>query len=187
MINKNALIIIFLTLNLTFSLKSNDFCSLELKEHKFFGLYTYKCELYLCSKNETECNRYKMMNYYSNLLFKFETFDQEYSKKYETKKLFEKFNKNIKKCEYKFEINNFCLNGENCIEKKITPTGYGYQYLNYKVKCKCPQEKSFECDQYCTSDSNACDYYKSNIKINKHFTKCGNQNSSTIRSFFSIW
>jgi hypothetical protein len=187
MINKSTLIILFFTLNLTFSLKSIEFCGLKLYDQKCFGLYKYKCEKYLCSKNETECNRYKLKNYYTNLLFKFENFDVEYSKKYEKKKWFEKFNKNIKKCEYKFEANNFCVNGKNCVEKKITPTGYGYQYINYKVKCKCPQEKSFECDQYCTTDSTTCDYYKSNKKINKDFAKCGNENSSTVKPFFSIW
>ena len=65
MINKSTLIILFFTLNLTFSLKSIEFCSLKLYDQKCFGLYKYKCEKYLCSKNETIRSRFNELKAFS--------------------------------------------------------------------------------------------------------------------------
>ena len=92
------------------------------------------------------------------------------------KSSFETFNKHIKKCEnkiYNFDHeNDFCLNGQNCVEKLVSPTGLGYNYVNRKIDCKCPNEQSFKCNKYyCTKDSIACDYYRENIKNSKLILK----------------
>ena len=182
------IIILILALNSAgLSLISTNYCSLNLNEYiECFGLYSYKCEKTLCSKNKTECNRYKIMNYHKKLMFDFIKFDEHYLNKYEEeKKQLELFSNNLKHCEYKFKADEFCLNGKNCTELKKTPITRNY--IIYKVDCKCPASKTFKCGQYCTKDSVACDYYKSNAKIKKSIKKCGNENNSTVKPFFSLW
>jgi len=82
----------------------------------------------------------------------------------------------------------FCLNRRNCTEKKISPTGLGYKYINFKVDCKCPSKQSFRCDQFCTAHSDACDYYRLNSKISNQFSimnECVKENMLRVNSFFS--
>ena len=181
---KTLIILVLITFNSIFCIRSKEFCSLRQNEQECNGLFSYKCRSSVCASSNISCTKYKQMNLNLANINKF--FDVDQAKNYikQSHKI-TIFNKHIKKCEYKFEANDFCLNRRNCTEKKISPTGFGYKYINFKVDCKCPSKKSFKCDQFCTVHSDACDYYKFNSKINKNFTKCRKQHGK-LGSFFSI-
>jgi hypothetical protein len=210
MLKKQILIILLLSLHLTLSLKSANFCKLEQKVCKGFydtkqkyetkcnlvecsKRFSIKCSLNICSNNKTEGNEYRQMNSYVHILLKKHS-DLKMTDKYlKEKSSFETFNKHIKKCEnkiYNFDPNDFCVSGQNCVEKLVSPTGLGYNYVNRKTDCKCPNELSFKCNKYyCTKDSIACDYYKKNKKNKALFAKinnCNNGNVSFLKSFFNL-
>ena len=211
MLNKQILIILLLSLHLTLSLKSANFCKLEQKVCKGYydtkqkyqtkcnsvecsERFKIKCSLNICSNNKTECNEYKQMNSYVHILHKKHSELKMTDKYLREKSSFETFNKHIKKCEnkiYNFDQKDFCLNGKNCVEKLVSPTGLGYNYVNRKIDCKCPNELNFKCTKYyCTKDSIACDYYRENVKNKALFAKinnCNNGNVSNLRSFFKIF
>jgi hypothetical protein len=183
--NLKTIILFLITLNSTLCIESNDFCILRQNEHKCHGLFSYKCKPSVCSRNNISCIEYKQMNSFIKY-FKNKPIDLELANKYlkESKEI-TIFNKNIKKCDYRFEANDFCLNRTNCYARKISPTGFGFKYIHFKVDCKCPSKQSFKCDQLCTVHSDACDYYKLNTEISKNVTKCRKQRDK-LGSFFSI-
>ncbi len=187
MFNKKNLLILFLTFNLTLSLESTDFCKLEQKVCKGHydvkqnyqikcGLndcpekFSIKCSINICSNNKTECKVLKQLNSYVNyVLGKQDKINPKIEER-------NKFIKHTQVCEnkiYKYDSNDFCFAGMNCIKRFVSLSGMGYNYVNKKIDCKCPNEYSFKCGKYCTIDSNACDHYKSNenkilfTKINK--------------------
>ena len=91
------------------------------------------------------------------------------------------FKMNIQVCNYKiykFDQNDFCVNGQNCVEKFVSPTALGYNYVKRKIVCKCPNEKEFKCGKYCTKDSIACDLFKLNKTLFVNINKCGNNDVS---------
>jgi hypothetical protein len=208
MFNKKILIILLIKLHLALALKSANFCILKQKVCK--GYYDtkqnyqtkcdlvecsderFKCSKDICSNNKTECNKYRKLN--SNmfiLIGKQAALNPKKTDQYfEERKSLQIFNKNLQVCKnkiYKFEKNDFCVNGVNCVEKIISSIGLGYNYVNKRIYCKCPNEKSFKCAKYCTKDSSACDYSKLNNN-NKTFisniNSCNNGNVSFLRSFF---
>ena len=182
---KTLIILVLITFNSIFCIKSKDFCSLRQNEHKCHGLFGYKCKSSVCASDIISCTQYKQMNSYIKYL-KNKPIDYELANKYlkESNKI-TIFNRNIKICDYKFKENDFCLNIKNCFEKKISPIDFGYKYINFRLDCKCSFKKGFICDQYCTVHSDACDYYKFNSNISKNFTKCRKQHVKH-GSFFSI-
>ena len=211
MFNKKILIICLLKLHLALALKSANFCTLKQKVCKGYydtkqkyqtkcdliecsdETFSLKCSKDICSNNKTECNRYKKLN--SNmyiLIGKQAALNPKMTDQYlEERKSLQIFNKNIQVCNYKiykFDQNDFCVNGVNCVEKIISSFGLGYNYVNKKIDCKCPNEKSFKCAKFCTKDSIACDYSKSNNN-NKTFIanvkNCDNGNNSFLKYFFS--
>ena len=165
------LILFLITLNSTLCIESNEFCILRQNEHKCHGLFSYKCKSSVCASNIISCTEYTQMKSYIKYL-KNKPVDFELADKYlkESNKT-RIFNRHIKKCAYKFEANDFCLNRRICHEKRVSATGFGFKYVNFRVDCKCPSKKSFKCDQLCTVHSDACDYYKLNSKISRHFSK----------------
>lgn len=72
---------------------------------------------------------------------------------------------NIKECpapiQYKWNANDFCLNGLSCQRKIKLP----HRLINTKIKmyqktaCKCPSKYRFRCDgnKYCVRDASICD------------------------------
>ena len=73
------------------------------------------------------------------------------------------------------------------MEKLVSPTGLGYNYVNRKIDCKCPNELNFKCTKYyCTKDSIACDYYKKNKALFAKINNCNNGNASFLKSFFNL-
>ena len=204
MFNKKILIICLLKLHLALALKSANFCTLKQKVCKGYydtkqkyqtkcdliecsdETFSLKCSKDICSNNKTECHKYKQLNsYFTN---------SKFSKKYfQTKMNFDTFNKNIKECNkkiYKLNTNDFCLLGLVCVKKQVSPTSLGYNYVNKKIDCKCPNEKSFKCAKFCTKDSTACNYSKSNNNNNNNKTfianvkSCDNGNVSFLKYFF---
>jgi hypothetical protein len=183
--NLKTIILFLITLNSTLCIESKDFCSLRQNEQECHGLFSFKCKSSVCTSNNISCTEYIQMKSYIKYL-KNKPVDLELANKYlkeSNKKRI--FNKHIKKCDYRFEANDFCLNRIICYEKRMSATGFGFKYINFRVNCKCPSKQSFKCDQFCTVHSDACDYYKSNSNISKHFTKCLKQHVK-FGSFFSI-
>jgi hypothetical protein len=203
-INRKILIITILVLvefNLIYCMKTTNFCRIkQVKEEedipKCFGKFRFDCG-HFCSKNLTECNEYKQLNSNVKILIGLEPSFHTMIRNNQLVDKLETFNKHIKICHptninniYELNKNDFCLTGSNCYEKIITPWGFGYNYIKKKIDCKCPIEQSFQCGKYCTSDSIACDFAKSNtlfvitnIIINNN-NKCNNDNLSIIRPFF---
>lgn len=196
-------------IHLTFSLKSSNFCMIKQQTcrgiydetHqkyqtkcefiKCFGKFNFNCGLNnnICSKNLTECNEYNKILLNNNIKILIGLEPSLNIKINNEKDKIKNFNKHIQSCKntiYKLNTNDFCLNGLNCFEKIITPTGFGYKYMNKKIDCKCPANNSFKCDKYCSTDSIACDFFKSNKTLFKNINKCGNNNVSILRSYFSI-
>jgi hypothetical protein len=212
MFNKKSLIVLFLTLHLTNGLKSTDFCIQKQNECKGFydkhenyfikcnpikchGKLSFDCGSNVCSKDKTECYEYSQLNLYMKMLMERQTVNTLVAVKYLTDgKQFKIFNKEIKDCAikkiYNFQANDFCVNGKNCIEMRKVMKGFGYNYVTKQIDCKCPIKLNFKCGKYCTSDSNACDYYKS-MKNENHslanVNDCGNQHVTFLRSYFNLW
>jgi hypothetical protein len=182
MFNKNTLTLLFLTFNLTKSLKSIDLCILKQKECKGFynkqenyeikcdlikcyGKLNYRCGTNICSKSIIECNEYNKMTLYNKIILESKTNDTFMAMKYLKDKLtFKLFIKHIQICKnkiYEFQSNDFCLREKEC--KKVNITN------KQQTDCKCPTNQSFMCEKYCATDSLACDYFKLN-ENSKYFT-----------------
>lgn len=196
MLNKKNLFLLYLSLNLTICLKSNDFCILKQQECKGFhdnqhkyqikcesikchGTFNNDCGFNICSRNKTICNDY--IDVYSKIVLASPAIDVYLSYK-EQKKQLDLFNKQISDCKnkiYKFESKDFCSNGEICfiIKKNLKGLGF-YRKTTNKIDCRCPSEQSFKCGKYCATDSSACDFSKPNEMNNEnHFDNiihCGN-------------
>jgi len=176
---KISLILLFLTLNLTTGLKSTNFClSKEQKEckgyydkHKTYqikcdtikchGTFGYDCGSDICSNSMIDCKKYDQIKLVSNQPFRTRIMSTTSIKQLKDKNNFDLLNKKIKKCKYKlyrFKSTDFCLNTKIC---RII-LRYRHQKIIEKIDCQCPKEQSFKCDKLCTSDSLACDYFKSN-------------------------
>ena len=207
MLNKKSLIFLFLTLHLTLSLKSTDFCIKQqeckkiIKKNQILlakcssikcnGKLKHECFSDICTKNEIECKKLiqadSFMKSMNTLKIYIPKFADRHSKITNKIKFFKK---DIKKCEnniYKFGPNNFCINGQNCIEIIKDMKGFGFNYRKLtttkKIDCKCPNKQSFKCGKYCASDSLACEYYKANkneIQLS-HINDCGNHNITTYK------
>jgi len=207
MLNKKILIILLLKLHLALALNSANFCTIKQKVCKGYydtkqnyqtkcGLvecsderFSFKCSNDICTNNKTECFKYKKLK--SNIYFQIgkqaalnpmmkDQYLEEISK-------FQMFKMNIQVCDYKiykFDRNYFCVNGLNCVEKFVSPTALGYNYVRRKIACKCPNKKEFKCGKYCTKDSIACDLFKSNKTLFVNINNCGNNDVSIFRSFF---
>lgn len=198
-------ILLFVIIQLTDSLKSNDYCSpkhIECKgfynkNHKYQtkcnrmkcqnNKLNYACGDNICAKSETDCKDYNLLVDYFLKLTRFilNPFVQNVEMEKKRNKI-ESFFKHIKECDnkinYTISSNDFCLNGKNCELKKKFLKGFGASHSNnfksIKIDCECPIDKSFKCNQYCAIDSNACDYLiKSN---NNNISNCGNDNEIHI-------
>jgi len=196
MFSKIILIILLLTLHSALALKSVNFCNLKHRVCKGFydskqkyqtkcdlvecsdERFTIKCNKDICSNNKTECNQLNI------LIREQAAFNSKLTGQYlEERKKFEICKNNI----YKFDQNDFCVNGLNCEKKIVSPTALGYNYVRRKIVCKCPNEKRFKCGKYCTKDSISCDYFTSNIKLfDTNIKKCNNNyyDNNSIFSFF---
>jgi hypothetical protein len=192
------IMLFLLIIDLTIGLKSTDFCVLKQQEYKGFydeklnyqiknesinchGSFSYNCGANICSINEIQCTKY---NKYKNVtLGKYKSY-----KKLNKEKKFNSFNKHIRDCThktYKFESNDFCLNGKNC--KEVQHNRYR---IYYEIDCKCPAEKSFKCGKYCTTGSDACNYYNNTNNSSEYFDNingCGNHEMITFKTKFIIW
>lgn len=202
MFNRVSIVFLFfLTINSTICLKSTDLCTLKQKECKGFydeqenyhiechlvkcyGSFNYECDTYICSRNKTECDEYKRLNVHINNLTNEKQANSD--PKIAANNLkeiakFKMFNRVIQECPikiYEFNSNDFCLNEINCIEKNLN--------LNKEIDCKCPTNHSFVCTKYCTTDSNACDYFKSVSKNENSFANindCNNFNITATRPY----
>ena len=208
MLQKSTVIVFMLALHLIYGLKSTDYCIQKQKECKGYydnqqnyhtkckpvkcnGKFSIQCgdKSNICTNQKIKCTKYdNALSLFFKIIDQKRTNDQYLTEK---KKKIQIFNKHIKDCQnkiYKFKSNDFCLNGKNCVEIRKELTGFGFNYrkikITKKIDCKCPASKSFKCDKYCTTDSIACDYYKS-LKIQNQFSninECGNNNVTSYGS-----
>ena len=79
---------------------------------------------------------------------------------------------------------DFCLNGKKCLRHLIAEP----RNLTRKIDCKCPNDKSFICGKYCTTNNIICKAIQTSKKKSK---SCGNSNSSYFlkqiaKSYFPI-
>ncbi len=205
MFNKTSLTLILLALNLTTCLIVNDFCVRKQEECKgvydkkqnykikcnlveCYGTYSNQCgNLRICSKNITKCDKYNQLESLMKMYLEIEEIYPNLVAKYkEQKKNFYLLNKKIKNCKikaYVFNSNDYCRNGKNC----WTSFGYGFLKTIKQIDCKCPAKLSFKCGDFCTKNSDSCDY-KSNNNKNKlsKINNCGNQNTN-FKNYFSIF
>jgi len=105
------------------------------------------------------------------------------------KNILERNLKDCPKMNYEFKSTDFCLNGQNCIEIRREIKGFGFNYrtlkTTHKINCQCPTKASFKCDQYCTTDSIACDFHKSNVKqVSNNIKHCGNDKTIIRPTYF---
>ena len=184
MLNKKSLIILSLTFHFSIGIKSTDFCVLKQKECKGYynenqiykiecnsikchGAFRYDCVSNICTNKVTECSKYKKMNTYFNILNTIRSIDTIlYAKNLNQTIKIKTFNHNIKDCNnkiYKFQKNDFCINGKNCLVKRKIGNIFSFNYVYGKTifrgtECHYPNEQSFKCGKLCTIDSNACNY-----------------------------
>jgi len=204
MFNKKSLILILLALNLATSLRINDFCVRKQEECKGFydekqnyktecnliecyGTHSKQCKnSNICSTNVTECDIYNQLETLFKMYLEIEYINPKLAAKYkEQKKKFILFNKKIKECEikaYHFDTNDYCVNGKNC----KTAFGYGFLKTIKQTDCKCPKKLSFKCGDFCTKNSDSCDYKSKNKNKLSKINNCGNQNTN-FKNYFSIF
>ena len=208
MIKKISLILLFLlTFHLTIGLKSTDFCipndqkeckgyydrhkqyQMKCNTIKCHGTLSYECGSDICSNNMIDCIKYDEIKLISNKPFRTRTMMSTTSiKQLKEKNDFDLLNRQIKKCKYKlykFKSTDFCLNGRIC---RII-LRYRHQKVIEKIDCQCPKEQSFKCDKFCTSDSLACDYFKSNENKQyfQNITQCNHHDFSTLKTNYMFW
>jgi hypothetical protein len=192
-LNKASLILLIflIALNTIFCIKSSDFCSLKQKLDECQGLFSYKCGSEICAKNMANCIDYLQMNSYLISLLTNKVIDPKLTVKFKFENnRIHVFNRYVKKCDIKYRVRDFCLNGRNCTEKKLSNTKLGYKYVTYEADCKCPASHIFSCGKYCSNSFESCNYFKSNEKISKNFkkiNKCRNQKTSSVTSTFFSW
>ena len=201
MLNRKIFTFFLLTFHLAIAiLKPTDFCILKQKECKGFydeqhnyqtkckiiqkchGSFRFNCDSNICSNDKLKCKEY----IFKNLII------SEFSKL--SRNSIERnlpliLQNQMKVCEnkhYEFKSNDFCLNGNNCIEIRKDVKGFGLVYRSLtttrKIDCQCPAKQSFKCGLYhCTANSIACDYSKSNVKqLAKIINICDNHNITTF-------
>jgi hypothetical protein len=201
MIKKISLILLILTIHLTISLKSTDFCipkqqkeckgyydrhqkyQIKCNTIKCHGTFNYDCGSDICSNNMNECKKYNKIKLIQNQSFRTRIVLTLTTKHLMEKNDFELLNKQIKDCEYriyKFNSNDFCLNGKDC---RIIDY-YRHKKIIKQIDCQCPNKQSFKCEKYCTIDSLACDFYKSkeNKQYFQNITLCGNHDITTFKT-----
>jgi len=164
MFHKKILITLFLAVHLTLSLKSSDFCILtQQKECKGYydkhETYRIKCRQMKChGKFNHDCG----LNICSNNNIECENHNQF--------ELYMNLIFYVKECQekkYEFNSNDFCLNN-NLIQQNCNNLHDHHS------------KQSFICGKYCTIDSMACDFYKSN-ENKKYFTNINNCLYKTLR------
>ena len=137
--NLKTIILIFLYINLTFSLNLNNFCYSTQKECLNEN-YKYKCKIGVCAANEESCQKYAKFRSHNSFYYSF------------------RFKTNIKNCPKPNSLNNlndFCENGEECF---IDDEFFSMSNYIMNNNCLCNGKYSFQCGKkYCTLNSSICD------------------------------
>jgi hypothetical protein len=109
--------------------------------------FKHQCTPVFCSKDEKTCSEFKNFELFTEIKY-FQKINKNFTKK------FNSFKKRIKSCvlhQYKFKLEDFCLNKQkNCFIKMA--------FDSIKIGCPC-SNKSFEfscTNDYCTKDLTTC-------------------------------
>jgi hypothetical protein len=186
---KKEYFLIFLLFNIKsiVNIKSSDLCFSSNKfckqkcEQICLGKHVYQCGSDRCSLNKQICDEHQTM---------LKTLGQSFNSiKYKIEKeKFLHFNNAIKKCphiEYVFNLNETCVNGMNCYEKKESLFRSDLIFSIKKIDCPCRGEHSYQCGKnFCTLHNKACIALKQSLFSNndidaitfdtRNFKKCNN-------------
>ncbi len=111
-INRNILIITIVLVELTFSMKTTNFCRIKQEKEgipKCFGKFRYDCG-HFCSKNLSECNEYKQLNSNVKILIGLEPSFHTMIRNNQLVDKLQTFNKHIKICHSTSNNNIYELN-----------------------------------------------------------------------------
>lgn len=143
------------------------------------GEYQVPCGKDMCATTSVVCDEHINITQIFKSLFKALKYNLE-------KKKFETFNKHIKRCPvmaHRWQPSDVCMTGLNCMQLIKFPMRIGNINVPRRVKCKCPSEYSFMCDdQFCASHMKACSAFLEkeindrNEALNYGIKECGNDN-----------
>lgn len=137
--------------------------------------FPFQCGQHKCTVNESTCsayfNMYKFLKKIEGTLIVKET--------YHAVSLVNKRINECPKLKYTFNADDFCTNGENCVEKIRFFKRRGMSEFIKKIECPCMGVHSFHCGKgLCVKNQKVCQYHEMIKTINAtfNFTNCGNSN-----------
>lgn len=142
-----------------------------------------------CSSDAETCKSYQRMRIVvKNLMKSSKTYEKQISK-------YTSFIKSIQNCSstsYKLQMEDVCINGQNCYVKKPLKLRYSGLHLYNKIDCPCSNINGFQCgDKYCAVNQYVCNEFHVNMGQNSSLIaaikKCGNDNTiiEVKKSFFA--
>lgn len=209
--------IIVVLIGSVMSLRSSDLCNIVQKEcygHrdsqnnyeikcvniKCSVTHSFKCGQDKCSINQKECESYQhftlvLNSYrYKSDMDKYAMFSPNLKLKISTEKnKLSLFHENILNCplkNYSLKLEDICLNGKSCYEKRVIFKGFGFNYSMRRIICTCSGVYNYQCgNDHCTIHKSACDKLK--IQLIQHpimgLKECGNNDTSIHRKSSLFW
>ena len=197
MIFRILLILIWTEITIS-SLLSTNFCKISQKECfgsydllnryrinceniRCSGKYKYICGLDKCAVSRLECDMFKnltkILRSYSQKthFYKYLALQALSTNIAIEKEKLKQFEEKISHCslmKYEYNSNDFCMMGNNSIEKKKIFNSIRFDYTSKIAKCKCPEGLQYNCDKYCTKNNFACDYLRDHLSIRTNLSLC---------------
>lgn len=178
------LILIFILIESSKCIKSNQICEIpeqfckrnnnKLNEACFKyecnGMHTHRCTYNHCTLDQHTCKKFISMNSFMINMQRV----QFYQKEVNHLRNFLSAIKSCKPAKLTLNINEACVNSQNCILKEAFVMRNPKQLAIRRAFCKCAGEHSFQCKpDVCTTTKLACDHLKSsNVRPSK---KCSIQ------------
>lgn len=195
---KIKLLIIFLTVQSSFSIKSSNYCSIikdkcysiknktsiECTRSQCNKEYPYQCGVDFCSRDSQSCrDLHEMIKELKSLrMLKLKlTIDKLFTR---TSQKYHLIVREIKNCQiekYEWKPSDICLRGIKCRTLEALPIRYGGINLLTPIECPCASNFSHYCDNsHCAKDVAGCQGFlimksvSNQLNINK---SCGNSYS----------
>lgn len=146
------------------------------------GNYGFKCGNEYCSSDQSFCF------YYQNYKLVIDSNRKEKKSRYHKKLI-----SSIHKCpprKYEFKLDDVCLNGAGCTEKKLVQLRFNKMVLHKEIECPCMDTYNYHCNLgFCTINKEACDQFNQLRLLDSSITQvldikpCGNGNTTITRNF----
>lgn len=193
MFQKYCLVTFLLLIKIAQSIKSSDFCNRVDKDCKGFydsqeiyhikcdyakcqGIYKYSCGDGRCALDKSVCEKFQVWSSSLNSVI---------SSRRVTDQI-----KNCSSLPFKLHLENVCINGANCFQKKLIHVRTGGVKLFNKIDCPCPISHGYHCGhKICTKSKKTCENFLSSHnkrKIPKSLKSCGNSNI-ILRKIYSLF